>query len=262
MREQFERWATRNVSLSAFLVLRIGCAVSSPRDWAGTVDGSVEDSPSEGTSPGDTLDVHSCSSLVLATRENYEAARSCVRIHGDLILHFDADVTRFEFPQLVEITGKIGLQYADLPHPVAALRFPVLRRVGGAVELVATRIASLEWPELRMIGGSLMVDLSPGLERFEAGKLESIGGMLEFGSNPVLRELDLRNLRRVERDVLVVWNDWLETARFDRIESVGGMVYLDGLSKLHRSEVEALWSAGDQSRPIGDVGCCPSMTDP
>jgi hypothetical protein len=243
------------------MLLGFGCAVAVPteHDWVGPGDGSID---AAGTISWEAADAHSCSTLVIVTRENYDAARSCVRIDGDLIIRFDTDVTRFEFPHLIEITGKIGLQYEDLPHPITALRFPVLKRVGGAVELSATRIASLAWPELRMIGGSLMLDLSPELARFEARKLESIGGMLEFGSNPVLREIDLRSMQRVEGDVVVVFNDALENARFERIEGVGGMVYLDGLSMLERGDIEALWSAGDQSRPIGDVGCCQSMTDP
>lgn len=237
--------------LSGCVTLGFGCAVSSELDRTELFDGSV---PLEVPT-----DAHSCSSIVIATRENYEAARECVRIDGDLVFHFDSDVARFEFPRLVEITGKIGLQYADLPHPLAGLRLPALKRVGGAVELVATRIETVAWPDLRIIGGSLMVDLSPELVRVAMPKLESVGGMLEFGSDLVLRELDLRNLRRISGDALIVFNGELTTARFDRIEEVGGMVYLDDLPKLDRSEIEPLWHAGDESRPIGTVGCCQSM---
>src|SRR5262245_26500311 len=98
----------RKLSWGAVVLLWSGCAASTDFD----------------------VDAYNCGSLSLETERDYEAARECVRVEGDLLIGAAAGAGGFEFPSLTEITGKIGLRYDDLPHPLAALRLPVLKRVG------------------------------------------------------------------------------------------------------------------------------------
>jgi hypothetical protein len=141
----------------------------------------------------------SCATVVLTSRDDYEAARDCIRIDGDLLVSADSSVDRLEFPRLIEITGKISPVYVELPHLLRTLRFPVLQNVGGSVELSATRAAKVAWPELRTIGGNLTVDVSPELVSFAAPKLEHVGGTVEFASDLELKRLDLPELERRRR---------------------------------------------------------------
>jgi len=198
----------------------------------------------------------SCDTVVLTSRDDYEAARDCIRIDGDLLVSADSSVDRLEFPRLIEITGKISPVYVELPHLLRTLRFPVLQNVGGSVELSATRAAKVAWPELRTIGGNLMVDVSPELVSFAAPKLEHVGGTVEFASDLELKRLDLRSLNAVGGDLVIIEDYRLDELKLESIASVAGAVQLDGLYRLNRDELTPIWNAGDKSRPIGEIDCC------
>ena len=181
---------------------------------------------------GITVHVNDLEELSMARLEQLE---------GHLSVYSNLFLRSLDLPLLQSVGNdeNIAVLYVRLNHALEELYLPALETVTGVLKVSSNlTMTALEMPSLLETGRGLYISYCEVLESYEL-PIEEVGGFL-FVANSFVSSVAFPELRTVDEDFNVIFNQNLSEASFPKLESIGSNLIIEANPELSEAQIDEI----------------------